>query len=131
MKRILFICADNSVLSQMAEAFLKRITFNRVEVFSAGIKPKAMNQMGIRVMKELGIDVSDQRSKSVNEFYHDKFDYVITVHDIARGRHTIAIINVRLFRAVIPKYIKALMILPKSGAQNRLSWKNSGMFVIR
>ena len=86
MKRILFICADNSVLSQMAEAFLKRITFNRVEVFSAGIKPKAVNQLGIRVMKELGIDISDQRSKSVNEFYHDKFDYVITVHDIARDQ---------------------------------------------
>ena len=86
MKRILFICADNSVLSQMAEAFLKRITFNRVEVYSAGITPKPVNQMGIKVLKELGIDISKQRSKSVNEYYHDRFDFVITVNDIAREK---------------------------------------------
>ena len=86
MKRILFICANNSALSQMAEAFLKRITFNRVEVFSAGIVPKTINPLGVKVMKELGIDISKQRSKSVNEFYHDRFNYVITVHDIARDK---------------------------------------------
>jgi arsenate reductase len=86
MKRILFICADNSVLSQMAEAFLKRITFNRVDVFSAGITPKPLNQTGIKIMKELGIDISRQRSKSVNEFFHDRFDFVITVNDIAREK---------------------------------------------
>ena len=86
MKRILFICADNAVLSQMAEAFLKRITFNRVDVFSAGIIRKSINQLAVRAMKELGIDISKQRSKSVNEFYHDRFDYVITVHDIARDK---------------------------------------------
>ena len=86
MKRILFICANNSALSQMAEAFLKRITFNRVEVFSAGIVPKNINPLGVKVMKELGIDISRQRSKSVNEYYHDRFNYVITVHDIARDK---------------------------------------------
>ena len=86
MKRILFICANNSALSQMAEAFLKRITFNRVEVFSAGIVPKNINPLGVKVMKELGIDISRQRSKSVNEYYHDRFNYVITMHDIARDK---------------------------------------------
>jgi arsenate reductase len=95
MKRILFLCTNNSTLSQMAEAFLKRITFNRVDVYSAGIKPETVNPMGIRVMKELGIDISKNRSKSVNEFYHDRFDYVITIDDDARvksptfqGSHT-------------------------------------------
>ncbi len=95
MKRILFICADNSALSQIAEAFLKRITFNRVEVFSAGISRKSVNPLGIKVMKELGIDISKQRSKSVNEYFHDRFDYVITMVDTARdncpafqGSHT-------------------------------------------
>ena len=70
----------------MAEAFLKRITFNRVDVYSAGIKPETVNPMGIRVMKELGIDISKNRSKSVNEFYHDRFDYVITIDDDAREK---------------------------------------------
>jgi arsenate reductase len=86
MKRILFLCTNNSTLSQMAEAFLKRITFNRVDVYSAGIKPSSVNPMSIRVMKELGIDISKNRSKSVNEFYHDRFDYVITIDDDAREK---------------------------------------------
>ena len=95
MKRILFLCTNNSTLSQMAEAFLKRITFNRVDVYSAGIKPRSVSPMGIRVMKELGIDISKNRSKSVNEFFHERFDYVITIDDNARqnsptfqGSHT-------------------------------------------
>ncbi len=95
MKRILFLCTNNSTLSQMAEVFLKRITFNRVESFSAGLKPMAIHPMTIRVMKELGIDISKNRSKSVNEYYHSRFDYVITIEDEARlnsptfqGSHT-------------------------------------------
>ena len=70
----------------MAEAFLKRITFNRVDVYSAGINPNPVHPIGIRVMKELGIDISKNRSKSVNEFYHDRFDYVITIDDDAREK---------------------------------------------
>ncbi len=95
MKRILFLCTDNSTLSQMAEVFLKRITFNRVESFSAGIKPGTIHPMSIRVMKELGLDISKNRSKSVNVYYHSRFDYVITIQDEARlnsptfqGSHT-------------------------------------------
>lgn len=86
MKRILFLCTNNSTLSQMAEAFLKRITFNRVDVYSAGIKPGTVHPMSIRVMKELGLDISKNRSKSVNEYYHDRFDYVITIHDEVREK---------------------------------------------
>jgi len=86
MKRILILCAKNSTISQMAEAFLKRITFNRIDVYSAGINPEAINSMAVRVMRELGIDISNNRSKSVNEFYHDRFDYIITIHDIARDK---------------------------------------------
>ena len=95
MKRILFLCRCNSTLSQMAEAFLKRITFNRVDVYSAGTKPATIHPMTVRVMKELGIDISKNRSKSVNEYYHDRFDFVITVDDQAhassptfQGSHT-------------------------------------------
>ncbi|TFH02316.1 MAG: arsenate reductase ArsC [Calditrichales bacterium] len=95
MKRILFLCTANSTLSQMAEAFLKRITFGRVEVHSAGIKTATIHPMTIKVMKELGVDITQNRSKSANEYYHQKFDYVITIHDKARencpafqGSHT-------------------------------------------
>jgi arsenate reductase len=86
MKRILFLCSGNSTLSQMAEVFLTRITFNRVEAYSAGTKPASIHPFTIRVMKELGIDISKNRSKSVNEFYHERFDYVITIDDGAREK---------------------------------------------
>jgi arsenate reductase len=86
MKRILIICNTNSSMSQMAEAFLRHLTFSRVEVFSAGITPKNMNPFTVKVMKELGIDISQSRTKSVNEFYNDRFDFIITLQDEARGK---------------------------------------------
>jgi len=86
MKRILIICNTNSVMSQMAEAFLRHFTFSRVEVYSAGITPKNVNPFTIKVMKELGIDVSQSRTKSVNEYYNDRFDYIITLQDESREK---------------------------------------------
>ncbi len=95
MKRILLICSDNSVRSQMAEAFLKLLTFERVEALSAGIKPRSLDSRAVKVMMEIGIDISKHRTKSVNEFFHQKFDFVITLCDDAReqcpefhGSHT-------------------------------------------
>ena len=86
MKRILILCNGNSARSQMAQEFLKRITFNRVEVLSAGISAKSIHPMAVKVMLELGIDISENESKSVNKFYHERFDYVITVCDEAREK---------------------------------------------
>ncbi len=86
MKRILILCSDNSTRSQIAEEFLQRITFGRVEVVSAGIKPRSIHPMTIRVMSELGIDISKNESKSVNKFYHNRFDFVITVCDDVREK---------------------------------------------
>jgi arsenate reductase len=86
MKRILIICNTNSAMSQMAEAFLRHFTFSRVDVASAGITPKPLNPMAIKVMKELGIDISTNRIKSVNEFYNDRFDYIITLQDESREK---------------------------------------------
>ena len=95
MKRILIVCTGNSARSQMAEAFIKHMTFNRVNAVSAGTKPAPVNPYAIRVMKEIGIDISKNRSKSVSEFQNDGFDYVITVCNDARencpvfrGSHT-------------------------------------------
>jgi arsenate reductase len=73
-------------MSQVAEAFLRHLTFSRVEVYSAGIVPKNINPLAVKVMKELGIDISQNRSRSVNEFYNDRFDFIITLQDEAREK---------------------------------------------
>jgi len=78
-KRILFLCTGNSVRSQMAEGFLRNMARDRFEVYSAGVKPTVVNPLAIKVMAEIGIDISKHRSKSVMEFIDQNFDYVITV----------------------------------------------------
>ena len=79
MKKGLFLCTGNSARSQMAEGFLRHMAGDRFEVFSAGVKPIAINPFAIKVMAEAGIDISEHRSKSVMEFIDQSFDYVITV----------------------------------------------------
>lgn len=82
--RVLFICTHNSARSQMAEGFLRSMYGGRYEAYSAGVKPTRINPYAIDVMREAGVDLSKQRSKSVDEFRGMKFDYVITVCDDAR-----------------------------------------------
>ena len=80
-KRVLILCTGNSCRSQMAEGFLRHLGGDRFEVFSAGIKPTEVNPLAIKVMAEVGIDISSHRSKSAMEFIKQQFDYVITVCD--------------------------------------------------
>jgi arsenate reductase len=68
----------------MAEGVLRHYRGNDFEVFSAGIKPTSVNSTAIKVMKEIGIDISGHRSKHVDEFKGQKMDYVITVCDNAK-----------------------------------------------
>lgn len=82
--RVLFLCTGNSVRSQMAEGLLRHMAADRFDVFSAGVEPKEVNPLAIAVMKELSIDISKQKSKSVNEFVSQKFDYIITLCDNAK-----------------------------------------------
>jgi len=82
--RVLILCTGNSCRSQMAEGILRYYGRDQFEVFSAGTKPSKVNETALRVMKEIGIDLSEQRSKSVNEFSGQSFDYVITVCDHAK-----------------------------------------------
>jgi arsenate reductase len=84
MKRVLILCTGNSARSQMAEGLLRCDAGDRFEVFSAGIKPSHVRPEAIAVMRELGIDISGHRSKSVEEFAGQSFDYVLTVCDNAR-----------------------------------------------
>lgn len=83
-KRILFLCTGNSARSQMAEGWLRHLAGDRLEVFSAGTRPAGLNPNSVDVMREVGIDISRYRSKSVDELEGEQFDYVITVCDNAK-----------------------------------------------
>jgi len=83
-KRVLILCTGNSARSQMAEGLLRHDAGDRFEVFSAGTRPRKVRPQAIAVMRELGIDISGHRSKSVDEFTNQSFDYVLTVCDNAK-----------------------------------------------
>jgi len=83
-KRVLILCTGNSARSQMAEGPLRHDAGERFEVESAGTKASFVRPEAIAVMGELGIDISGHRSKNVNEFDGQQFDYVVTVCDDAR-----------------------------------------------
>ncbi len=83
-KNILFICTHNSARSQISEALLRTLHGERFDVYSAGTEPSSVNPYAVRVMAEFDIDISTQRSKSVEEFRGREFDYVVTVCDHAR-----------------------------------------------
>lgn len=83
-KRVLILCTGNSARSQMAEGLLRHDAGDRFTVESAGTKPSAVRPEAIAVMKELGIDITPHRSKNVDEFAGQDFDYVLTVCDNAK-----------------------------------------------
>jgi arsenate reductase len=78
-QRVLILCTGNSARSQMAEGLLRHYAEERFEVFSAGTKPSSVRPEAVVAMQELGIDISAHRSKSLDEFDGQKFDYVLTV----------------------------------------------------
>ncbi len=83
--KVLFVCEHNSARSQMAEAFLKALADDRFEAHSAGLEPGELNPLAVEVMREVGIDISRNETKSVFDFYKrgEFFSYVITVCDEA------------------------------------------------
>lgn len=83
-KRILILCTGNSCRSQMAEGFLKSLDEN-LEVFSAGTRPaEKVNPFAVKVMQEIGIDISNGIAEDVDKYINQSFDYVITVCDNAK-----------------------------------------------
>jgi arsenate reductase (thioredoxin) len=84
-KRVLFVCVRNSARSQMAEALLKALAGDRFEVVSAGLEPGVINPLAIDAMKEIGIDISGNETKSAFDLFKkgELFSYVITVCDAA------------------------------------------------
>jgi arsenate reductase len=82
--RVLILCTGNSARSQMAEGLLRHEAGDRFEIVSAGTRPTQVRPEAIAVMREIGIDISGHRSKSVEEFLGQSFDYVLTVCDSAQ-----------------------------------------------
>ena len=83
-KRVLILCTGNSARSQMAEGWLKALGGGRFEVYSAGTRPSVVRPEAVEAMREVGVDITSHRSKSVEEFAGREFEYVITVCDNAR-----------------------------------------------
>ncbi len=83
MFKVLFLCTENACRSQMAEGLVNHDLAGQVQAFSAGVRPRRLNPRAVKVMAEVGIDISRQRSKSVDELAGEKFDLVITVCDRA------------------------------------------------
>jgi len=84
---VLFVCLHNSARSQMAEAFLNEMGGDRFLAESAGIEPGKLNPVAVEAMKDAGIDISENKTKSVFEFYRQGkyYDYVITVCEASAG----------------------------------------------
>lgn len=84
MKKLLVLCTGNSARSQMGEGLFRHYAGAGWQIASAGTQPTAIRPEAIAVMREIGIDISHHRSKSVDEFAGQRFDYVVTVCDSAR-----------------------------------------------
>ena len=83
MRKVLILCTGNSCRSQMAESLLSYFSAN-TKVYSAGTKPEKVNPFAIKVMAEIGIDISENTSNHVDEYTNIDFDYVFTVCDNAK-----------------------------------------------
>ena len=80
---VLFLCTGNSCRSQMAEGWGRELLKGKVEPYSAGVEPKGVDPRAVRVMAEAGVDITDQRSKSIEGLDRREFDYMVTLCDRA------------------------------------------------
>jgi len=83
-KKVIFICTGNSCRSQIAEGLLRNLAGDKYEVYSAGLLASGVNPYAIEVMKEVGIDITDQHSDRIGKYKSDSFDIVVTVCDHAK-----------------------------------------------
>ena len=84
MFKVLFLCTENACRTQMAEGLINHDLKGEVQAFSAGVRATRVNPRAIQVMAEIGIDISRQRSKSMDEFREEQFDLAITLCDQAQ-----------------------------------------------
>jgi arsenate reductase (thioredoxin) len=82
-RRVLFLCTHNSARSQMAEGLLRHLSSGGIEAHSAGTEATHLRPLAIQAMHEIGVDISNQPSKTLDRYVDDRFDAVITVCDAA------------------------------------------------
>ena len=83
--KVLFLCTGNSCRSQMAEGWTKDLKSDIIDAFSAGIEPHGLNPYAVKVMQEIGIDITGHKSQHIEEFSNIELDYVVTVCGHANG----------------------------------------------
>lgn len=81
--KVLFLCTSNSCRSQMAEGWARYLKSDRIKPYSAGAEKRIIDPFAVKVMAEVGIDISGQKSKLINELEEKDFDYVVTICDDA------------------------------------------------
>ena len=79
--KVLFLCTGNSCRSQMAEGWARKFKSDLIEPYSAGIEPHGLDPIAVKVMAEVGVDISNNRSKHLDYFKGVNFDFVITLYD--------------------------------------------------
>lgn len=79
MKKVMFVCKKNSCRSQMAEGFARRLGQGKISVTSSGLEASHVNQVAVRVMDEIGIDITSQTSKPLSDFKPQDYDIVISL----------------------------------------------------
>ncbi|HVB35355.1 MAG TPA: arsenate reductase ArsC [Patescibacteria group bacterium] len=84
--KVLFLCTGNSARSQIAEGLLRHLAGDRFEAMSAGTDPQSLNPLAVEVMREEGLDISSQRSKSVTQFLGQPVQFVVTVCSNAKEK---------------------------------------------
>jgi len=84
--RVLFLCTGNSCRSQMAEGWTRHLKGDLIDAYSAGVEPQELSARAVKVMADVGVDISKQRAKHIRDLGRLNFDYVITVCDNARER---------------------------------------------
>jgi arsenate reductase len=108
MKNILVLCTGNSCRSQIADGYLKHFAQGKANVYSAGVETHGVNPRAIAVMKEDGIDISQNTSNNVDEYLDIDFDFVITVCDNAKERCPYFPTNAQKFHYNFPDPAKAV-----------------------
>ena len=77
--KVLFLCTGNSCRSQMAEGWARRLKGGLIQPYSAGVEPSGVNPLAVKVMREAGVEISDQRSKGLAQLPAVRFDWVVTL----------------------------------------------------
>ncbi len=107
VKKVLVLCTGNSCRSQIAEGYLRYLTADRAQIFSAGIETHGVNPRAIKIMMEDGIDISKQTSNNVAEYPGIDFDYIITVCDNAKENCPVFPSKAKQFHCNFPDPAKA------------------------